>query len=141
GHFYGRPLRAAATSSHLAWMIDPLWLFGVDLFHHRYWWEAHEVWEPLWRAHDKALPPGVFLQGLMQCAAALLKVHEGNLPGVLALWGKAEVRLGQCAKVERELWGLRTDKTFRAFQRYFGSAVAAHRLPSLDDVPLLELRL
>lgn len=139
GHFHGRAFTAPETTTPLAWMVNPLWLFGTDLYNQRYYWEAHEVWEPLWRALDKAEPPGMFVQGLMQCAAAMLKVHAENLEGVLALWGKAEVRLGQVSKVERELWGLPTEKTFKAFTRYFAPAVKKGRLPKVDDAPVLKL--
>ncbi|TGQ49534.1 DUF309 domain-containing protein, partial [Mesorhizobium sp. M1C.F.Ca.ET.210.01.1.1] len=24
--------------------------WGIDLFNHGYYWEAHEAWEPLWHA-------------------------------------------------------------------------------------------
>lgn len=141
GHFHGRVFEAPEPTSPLAWMVNPLWLYGVDLFNQRYFWEAHEVWEPLWRALDKAEPPGAFVQGLMQCSAAMLKVHIENLDGVLALWGKAEVRLGQCAKVQDELWGLSPAKTYRAFAKYFEPAVKRGKVPKLDDAPALKLKL
>ncbi len=141
GHFHGRTFSAPEPVSEIAWMVNPLWLYGVDLFNNRFYWEAHEVWEPLWRALDKAEPPGMFIQGLMQCSAAMLKVHLENMEGVLALWGKAEVRLGQCAKVSDELWGLPARKTFKAFSRYFAPAQHKGRVPRLEDAPVLKLSL
>lgn len=141
GLFQGRAFTAPEPTTPLAWMVTPLWLYGVDLFNYRYFWEAHEAWEPLWRALDKAEPPGMFVQGLMQCSAAMLKVHIGNLDGVLALWGKAEVRLGQCSKVSDELWGLSPKRTFKAFSSYFAPAVKKGRVPKLDDAPALKLAL
>lgn len=139
GHFHGRAFIAPDPTTHLAWMVNPLWLYGVDLYNQRYFWEAHEVWEPLWRALDKAEPPGMFVQALMQVSAAMLKVHIGNLDGVLALWGKAEVRLGQVSKVSDELWGLSPQRTYKSFARYFAPAVKKGRVPKLDDAPLLKL--
>lgn len=141
GHMRGRaPL--ATKGSHLAWMVDPAWLYGVDLFNHWYFWEAHEVWEPVWKSLDKASPPGVFVQGLMRCAGALLKVHAGELEGVLAFWGQAEVRLGQVAKAVPELFGVKTKPVFKGFASYFKPAVTRGALPALDKrVPSLKLRM
>lgn len=148
GHFFPskagaagrRSLKASETLSPLAWMVEPLWLYGVDLFNQRYLWEAHEVWEPLWKALDKAEPPGLFLQGLMQCAGGLLKVHAGELEGVQAFWGQAEVRLGKAQQVAPELWGLKTRKVFKDFSAYFKGAASKGALPALDRrVPTLKL--
>lgn len=131
-----------SKGSELAWMVDAAWLYGVDLFNRWYFWEAHEVWEPVWKGLDKASPPGVFVQGLMQCAGALLKVHIGEMEGVLAFWGQAEVRLGQVARASPELFGLKTKATFKDFERYFRPAVVKGRLPCLDKaVPQLKLRM
>ncbi len=139
GHFAGRAFRAA-TVSPLAWMVDPLWLFGVDLFNQQYFWEAHEVWEPLWKGLDKAEPPGMMIQGLMQCAGGLLKVRAGELEGMVAFWGQAEVRLGKVRQVAPELWGLKTGKVFKDFAAYFGPAAKRGALPSLErGAPTLKL--
>lgn len=52
---------------------------GVDLFHRGFWWEAHEVWEGLWRraAGDEA----ELLQGLIQIAAACYHRAVGKPAG------------------------------------------------------------
>jgi hypothetical protein len=121
-------------------MVDPPWLFGVDLFNQRYFWEAHEVWEPLWKGLDKAEPPGMLIQGLMQCAGGLLKVQAGEIEGVAAFWGQAEVRLGKVQQVTPELWGLKTKRVFKELSAYFGPAVKEGALPSLErGVPTLKL--
>lgn len=141
GHMRGRSL-PSPKGSHLAWMVDPAWLFGVDLYNRWYFWEAHEVWEPVWKGLDKAEPPGVFVQALMQCAGALLKVHVGELEGVLAFWGQAEVRLSQVARVKPQLFGLDTRRTYKAFACYFKPAVKKGALPKLDrSVPRLKLKM
>jgi hypothetical protein len=53
-------------------------LWGVDLYNHGFAWEAHEAWEGLWRSakHDEA--QATFLQGLIQCAAARVKMSMGD---------------------------------------------------------------
>jgi predicted metal-dependent hydrolase len=58
------------------------YLYGVDLYNHGYWWEAHESWEGLWQLTDKSGVQGQFLQGLIQCSACHLKWHMHQLDGV-----------------------------------------------------------
>lgn len=140
GHSYG-VARPETNGSHLAWMVDRAWLSGVDLFNHWYFWEAYEVWEPVWKAQDKVSPAGLFIQGLMQVAAALLKAHEDDLEGVLALSGQAEVRLAKVAAARPELFGLGTDKVRTGFSRWSQPARKKARVPPLDaNVPRLMLR-
>lgn len=59
---------------------DP-WLWGIDLFNHGFYWEAHEVWEGLWQVSLKQAPEGLALRGLIQAAAACLKSLQGNMRG------------------------------------------------------------
>ncbi len=54
------------------------YLYGVDLFNHRYWWEAHEAWEVIWRAAGRRTLTGLFLQGLIQASVAQLKRSQGR---------------------------------------------------------------
>ena len=51
--------------------------YAADLFDHRYLWEAHEVWEALWKDTPEG-PERQRLQGLIQAAAYLLKRHMGH---------------------------------------------------------------
>jgi hypothetical protein len=51
--------------------------FGVDLFNHGFAWEAHEAWEPLWFAAPRERTERELLQGLIHCAAAVLKAKAG----------------------------------------------------------------
>ena len=76
GHSYkAEPVFLAAKAG-----IDPDALFwGMDLFNHGYYWEAHEAWEDLWRATPKATPQRAILHGLILLAAAGVKLREGKL--------------------------------------------------------------
>lgn len=53
------------------------YLYGIDLFNHRYWWEAHEALEQCWVAAGRESETGLFLQGLIQIAVACLKQEQG----------------------------------------------------------------
>jgi len=61
---------------------------GVDLYHQGYLWEAHEAWEAEFKG-----PDCVFVQGLIQLAAMLLKSHVGNEAGVRKLYAKSRAIL------------------------------------------------
>ena len=45
----------------------------MDLYNFAYWWEAHEAWEGLW--HQAEDTYRLFLQGLIQVSASLIKHH------------------------------------------------------------------
>lgn len=51
--------------------------YGVDLFNGGYWWEAHEIWEDLWRRSPRGTARNHLLKGLIMLAAALLKGSSG----------------------------------------------------------------
>jgi predicted metal-dependent hydrolase len=61
-----------------------LW-FGADLFNAGCYWEAHEVWEPLWLAATGAEREA--LRGLIQAAAALLR-HDMAMTAAAASLGQ-----------------------------------------------------
>jgi predicted metal-dependent hydrolase len=57
---------------------------GVALFNEGEYWEAHEAWEELWL---EAKPPlRLFVQGLIQLAAAWHHVRRGNHRGAERLF-------------------------------------------------------
>jgi hypothetical protein len=58
------------------------YLYGVDLFNHGYYWEAHEVWEGLWRAAGRTGTTADFFKGLIKLAAAGVKVRQGQPRGI-----------------------------------------------------------
>jgi len=80
------------------WMSNDHYLFGVDLFNHGYWWEAHEAWETIWLTTQKTDLEGQYLQGLIQFSAALLKLFGGSKKGFDNLWREAQKRLNFCLK-------------------------------------------
>jgi len=55
------------------WRKNEHYLYGVDLYNFAYWWEAHEAWEGLW--HQAEDTYRLFLQGLIQVSASLIKYH------------------------------------------------------------------
>jgi hypothetical protein len=58
-----------------------VYLYALDLFNGRYYWECHEQLESLWRAAGRGLVAD-FLKGLIKLAAAGVKHLEGKPVGV-----------------------------------------------------------
>jgi hypothetical protein len=59
-------------------------LYGIDLFNHGFYWEAHEAWEGLWVACGRTGPTAIFLQALINLAATGFKARLGNARGIRA---------------------------------------------------------
>jgi hypothetical protein len=66
---------------------------GVDLFNHGYYWEAHEAWEELWLPIERDDLDRDLLQGLIQGAAALLKLRTGAVAPARTIWARGRARL------------------------------------------------
>ena len=85
GHSRARAQDTAPAFDPARWGESGEYLFGVDLFNHAYWWEAHEAWEACWIAAGRDTVAGQFLQGLIQAAAACLKRELGQANGARLL--------------------------------------------------------
>ena len=73
GHSYHvGPIPVAAEAS----LSSDAFLWGLDLFNHGYYWEAHEAWEGLWQVADRDGPLRVLFKGLILLSAAGVKIRE-----------------------------------------------------------------
>jgi len=93
GHSYGRDEVLLNQSDLKDWRQNRSYLFGVDLFNHGYYWEAHEAWETIWKGLDPVSSEAIFIQGLIQLAAACLKYTMKSKEGVLKLSQNAREKL------------------------------------------------
>jgi hypothetical protein len=83
---------AGHSFGHAAEKCEPLtpenaarheeYLWGIQLFNHGYYWEAHETWEQVWHACGQKGPAADYLKGLIKLAAAGVKSREGRPEGV-----------------------------------------------------------
>ncbi|MDX1970212.1 MAG: DUF309 domain-containing protein [Planctomycetaceae bacterium] len=81
GHMFGRrQMHVDFPRESDVWARE--FLFGIDLFHHGFYWEAHETWEGLWHAAGRARSWADLLKGLIKLAAAGVKAREGRREGV-----------------------------------------------------------
>ena len=73
GHSYHvEPIPVAAEAS----LSSDAFLWGLDLFNHGYYWEAHEAWEGLWKVADRDGPLRMLFKGLILLSAAGVKIRE-----------------------------------------------------------------
>jgi predicted metal-dependent hydrolase len=74
GHSYDQDDEYLPTFTTDDWTNCTPYLYGIDLFNHGYWWEAHEALETVWHAAgQQSSLCGKFVQGLIQLAGAQLK--------------------------------------------------------------------
>lgn len=106
GHLYtdgGVPAEAPWDAA-AAWTDDLEYLRGMDLFDHRFYWEAHEAWEAIWHQVDREAPYAVLLQGLIQAGAFALKHHMGHDRGAARLLAASAGRLMSVSESRGPLW-------------------------------------
>ena len=85
GHSYGLIPEEVEAPDPDNWQASQPYLYGIDLFNHGYYWEAHEVWEGLWNACGRVGRTATFLKALIKLAAAGVKAREGVSQGVRKL--------------------------------------------------------
>jgi predicted metal-dependent hydrolase len=108
GHSWGRPEPRVAPMDPEACRRSRLYLRGVDLFNHAYFWESHEAFEALWRASGgggaEPLPPTAeLLQALVQTAASEIKRFLAERAAATALPGAPTAQVGGVALADRAL--------------------------------------
>ncbi len=82
GHMHGQPHTPAPPLDASHWQESASYLYGIDLFNHGFYWEAHEAWESLWHAAGRCGVVASWLKALIKLAAAAVKLREGNAAGV-----------------------------------------------------------
>ena len=73
-------------------------LWGLDLFNHGYYWEAHEAWEGLWQGADRDGPLRMLFKGLILLSAAGIKIREGKHAAAVRHTGRAAALLRRLMK-------------------------------------------
>jgi len=61
---------------------------GAALFNDEMWWEAHEVWEEVWRMR-RGRSDRDFLKGMIQGAAGMWHLSQGNYKGAVSVLSRA----------------------------------------------------
>lgn len=135
GHSFGGEKQRYPYLPAESWRENEEYLFGVDLYNHGYLWEAHEAWENLWHPAKHDAQQAGFLQGLIQCTAASLKIPMEQPRGLLKLAEIGTARLEAVAKTAGpNFMGLFIPAFVRDFRDFAASAPS-----SADDRPRIEL--
>jgi uncharacterized protein len=96
---------------------------GLEAFNSNLFFEAHEFWEDVWR--ETQGPDRLFLQGLIQVAAAFHHYSRGNLAGMQKLLQAGLLKLDAFPQVHGEL----EIAPLRDAVRAWLAAIAAGRIP------------
>lgn len=146
GHvFPGRgdppPGDARETDEPAPTTVWSAWCRGVDLFNAFYFWEAHEAWEAVWRRALAGSPEQALAKGMIQIAAALLKIHLGRRDAArrLARTGLAQLQAAAGWDTVAVL-GVRPGALVRAFEACLAPVCAGLDCGSLPaGLPVLRL--
>jgi predicted metal-dependent hydrolase len=97
------------------WREVPAYLFGIELYAAGYFWEAHEVWEPVWMASAPNSRERLLLAGLIQLANACLKLEMGRPKAALRLIEETLRHLEACVRpASGPLMGIEVEPLIRS---------------------------
>jgi hypothetical protein len=135
GHSYGKPSPRSVWLAPERWQESEGYLHGVDLYNHGFLWEAHEAWEDLWHVSKHVSVQADYYQGLIQCAAACLKIPMGQPTGLRRLCELGTTRLERVAGAARGSFMGLDLVAFVAAMRAFASS----HPDSIESRPRIEL--
>ncbi len=115
---------APARTEAAAWRENAAYLYGVQLYQAGFFWEAHEVWEPVWMGAVPNSRERALLQGLIQLANACLKLRMERRRAALRLLAQSEAALGDASRGPLPLMGLEVDVLKAAVERHARSVAA-----------------
>lgn len=132
GHSFGRDEAARPYLPPQRWRENEDYLLGVDLYNQGYLWEAHEAWEGIWHPARGNPLLADYLQGLIQCAAAALKLPMGQPAGLAKLSALALERLERVHDASpKGYMGLDVGAFAEAFRGFAGKAEELAARPAL----------
>ena len=105
---------------------------GVELFNHAEFFEAHEVWEDVWRAAPSQEKK--FLQGLIQIAVGLHHHFTGNRIGAQSLLARGSHNLSAYAQ---HPLAIDLSHLLEAVAKYRQALVQGSPVPALPRIQLL----
>ena len=137
GHSFGLDETPPPYKAPEQWAENDDYLHGIDLYNHGYLWEAHEAWEGLWHITKPDPDQALFLQGLIQCTAACLKIAMEQPAGLERLSQLATEKLTQVARSQGPRYMGLDLLEFAAEMRAFAQSHPS----SVDGRPPLQLDL
>lgn len=92
-----------AAAAAPAYTVDRMWsenatyLYGIDLYRAGFFWEAHEVWEPVWLRSAGNSRERLLVQGLIQLSNACLKIAMDRPDAAARLLTIAREKISEAA--------------------------------------------
>jgi hypothetical protein len=116
---------------------EPLYLQGIEHFNRQEFFEAHDVWEELWR-EMKGDDARTFYHGLINAAVALHHYRNANVSGAGRQWAYCHEHL---QKFRPFHLGLDVDAFLARLEQIFGS-IYEKDVPPFDAalVPSITLK-
>jgi hypothetical protein len=125
---HGHRTATPAALDPARWEESAAYRYGVDLFNHGFYWEAHEAWESLWHAAGRSGPVAIWLKSLIKLAAAAVKVREGNSAG-------AQRHALRCMQLLQELSSTnRPDQAWSALQASEGERYSGIGVREVEEI-------
>jgi predicted metal-dependent hydrolase len=106
---------------------------GIQLFNDRHFYDAHEIWEDVWR--ESIGPEKKFLQGLIQAAVALHHHSTGNSVGACSLLERARKNL---VEYPEDFGGIRVADLLASLATWRESILAGRPAPHFPKVLRIE---
>lgn len=91
-----------SVTDEAGWAANDAYVYGFALLRGGYYWEAHEVWEPVWLACPPNGRARTLLRGLIQTANAHLKAKMVRPRAVIRLVEEARIELAGLRLAEGE---------------------------------------
>lgn len=119
GHSYQNgPVSVAVEEA----LVSEVFRWGIDLFNHGYYWEAHEAWEPLWHAAKQSTQHRLFFKALILLAAAGVKIREGKRVAAARHAARAAALFRQVVKAPARIFADALGMTPAALAEYAEAA-------------------
>ncbi|KUM25619.1 hypothetical protein AU467_25775 [Mesorhizobium loti] len=103
--------------------------WGIDLFNHGYYWEAHEAWEPLWHAAKQSIQHRLFFKALILLAASGVKIRQGKRRAAARHAERAAALFRRVVSVPNGLFETALGMTPAALAVYAEAAVTSPVVP------------
>lgn len=130
GHSYGQPEPHVAEFEPTRWRECSAYLFGIDLFNAKFYWESHEQWEAVWHCVGRSGEVADLLKGLIKLSAAGVKLLEGKPIGVDRHGRRALELFDNVSQSSEQLCGMKlSDLKDHANQVIAMDAASAQQLP------------
>lgn len=120
GHSYGKRNENVQRMLETDWQSNELYLYAIDLFNYKYFWETHEALEDLWKIEDE-FNTRLFLQGVIQISAAYVKWIQGIEGGVEKLSMKGLHRLRSLKDSKTIFYGINLSKFIDEHEYFLSS--------------------